>query len=36
MSAEGVEPPPAAVMEPLDEIGTEEPTESPAVRSVVF
>lgn len=26
MSAESVEPPSAAVMEPLDEIGAEEPT----------
>jgi hypothetical protein len=27
MSAGGLDPPPAAVMEPVDEIGNEEPTE---------
>ena len=37
MSGEGVvEPLPAAVMEPLDEIGAEEPTESKPVSSDIF
>ena len=36
MSSEGVDPPPAAVMEPLDEIGAEEPTESLAVSGRWF
>jgi hypothetical protein len=31
MSAGGPEPPPAAVMEPVDEIGAEEPTASETV-----